>query len=158
MGSFCPSCSTYGNWKGVWLHCVPVLCSCTPLFHALRRIGLSLKKPELLESWEPHFATVPGAGALRNILSTARFGSPAAPPPKRQKSEKQKRLGETVAGQVGSPQGTAWSCRAKVELQFHPQPPQRGRHKQGQGPVELLHAIKSICHCERLYKCQWAKA
>lgn len=61
-------------------------------------------------------------GALRNILSTARFGSPAAPPPKRQKSEKPKRLGETVAGQVGSTRGTAWSCRAKVELQFHPQP------------------------------------
>jgi len=35
--------------------------------------------------------------------------------------------------------------------------PQRGRHKQGQGPVEL-HAIKSIGHCELLYKCQRAKA
>ena len=121
-GLFCPSRPTCGKGKGAWLHCVPVLCSCAPLFRAVRRIGLSLKKPELLESWEPHFATAEGAGALRNILSAARFGSPAAPPPKRQKSENQKQLGEPMAGQAGSTGGTAWFCRAGAELRFHPQP------------------------------------
>lgn len=44
------------------------------------------------------FLTISGAGALRNSLSIARCGSPAAPPPKRKKYERQERLGETRGG------------------------------------------------------------